>query len=200
MADWTRVRGLAWSLTCCVEADVGVAEGVLVVCFEDSTCRCTSSLSTRPSLPVPSISPMSSLCCLTICRTAGVASEACLPGCRCSCDGSGGRFMLSFDAGTPPATAFVSFLPSSSPCSCGTSWFGCAPEPPVSRNSSGCLPEPPLSRASSAGEISLWISMSTKGFYCQLYLLHVFIYRSYLSYPRHVIGLVVQLLDNAIEP
>ena len=64
-------------------------------CFAASACFCTSSFSTRPSLPVPSMSSILSLRSLSMPRTAGVARDACFPGCRCglvvSVVGSGGK-------------------------------------------------------------------------------------------------------------
>lgn len=51
----------------------------LVVDAPADICFCTSSFNTRPSFPVPEISSMSMLCSLVKYRTAGVASEACLP-------------------------------------------------------------------------------------------------------------------------
>jgi hypothetical protein len=128
-------------------------------CFAASACRTTSSFSTRPSLPVPSMSSICRLCSLTMCRTAGVARDACFPSCRCgfesSCVGFGGSGDACSGSGVSPIEAFVSFRPTSSPCSCGSA---------CGASCFASLPNPSLRSASSAAEISLCMSMSTRGF------------------------------------
>jgi hypothetical protein len=162
------VSGLMWSSTRCMGEGAGVfcdcgSVAVGVFCGE-LEWFCTSSFSTRPSLPVPSISSIFNLRSLIRCRTAGVASEACFPGCRCafgcSFDSSVGRAWGTSGVDEPStAASFVSFLPTSSSCSSCASFLG------VSFSAS--LSGPSFRRASSAGEISLCISMSTRGFECQ---------------------------------
>lgn len=139
---------------------------VLGVCLDASACRCTSSFNTRPSFPVPSMSSIFRLCSLTMCRTAGVASDACFPSWRggfvSSLVGFGGSGDDCSGSGVSPIEAFVSFLSTSSSCSCdavccGVSWFA-------------SLPDAPLRSASSAADISLCISISTRGLRSQFLL------------------------------
>lgn len=76
IAVWMGVRGvtLSGSVGTCV-LGVGWVEG----CWE--MWRWTSSFITRPSLPLPRISVMLSLCSCIRCRTAGVARFWCLLPC-----------------------------------------------------------------------------------------------------------------------
>lgn len=162
MPDWTGVRVCTRSSICCEDTAAGVTEAdvELFACFAASACLWTSSFRTRPSLPVPSMSSMFNFRSLSMPRTAGVANEACFPSCRCgfvsSVEGSSGRGAGCSEDGTSPFAAFVSFLPTSNSCFCGLADFEASSTSPLS--------EPPFSRASSAADISLWISMSTRGF------------------------------------
>jgi hypothetical protein len=126
--------------------------------FADWVCLCTSSLRTRPSLPVPSMSSILKFAALTMWRTAGVAREACLPGGfrgrDSGCTGSAGKDGADC-AGVSPVAAAVSFLATSITCAFGSGLFGA---------SSVLVSAPPSRTTASASDISLWMSMSTRGF------------------------------------
>lgn len=162
MPDWTGVKVCMRSSVCGEGAAAGAADVDVVpgACFAASACLWTSSFRTRPSLPVPSMSSIFNLRSFSMPRTAGVASDACFPGCRCgfacSVEGSGGREADCSDDSISSATALVSFLPTSNSCSCGSVGFGAASAAPLS--------DAPFNKASSAADISLWISISTSGF------------------------------------
>ena len=102
--------------------------------------------------------------------------------------GSGGKDRDCADDESSSPTAFVSLRPTSRVCSCGSAGFGATASSAA-----------PLSRASSAAEISLWMSISTRGCKSQTYRGHVHRMVFYLSNLRHVIWLIVQLLDNTVE-
>lgn len=74
----------------------------------------TSSFKTRPSLPVPEISDISIPNSLAECLTAGVASDACLGGCRVVFSGAtSGPFFVVIASGSAAPSCDVSLI---SPC------------------------------------------------------------------------------------
>lgn len=76
----TGVRGMTLSSPCPTGVAGRAAMGeVFCVCDREAAYLWTSSLSTRPSLPLPGMSSMLILSSFVRCRTAGVASDACLP-------------------------------------------------------------------------------------------------------------------------
>lgn len=102
----------------------------------------TSSFRTRPSLPVPVTSAMLTSSSFRSPRTAGVANNECCLDVEGPC------------ASPPVSLTFTAFAPCCSAMSCGCGADGEEP---------ACLAGGVV-RASSSGEISLWMSISQRGY------------------------------------